>query len=336
MLNATQKENIDKICIIGGSGRIGNKVMSILMQKEIKVSILLSRHTVDELNKTNGNEYRKSLNDKISKYNETKQESEKRCLISEDTLVYFDIKMAHQDENRIFIFCGKDSDEVRYFLNKLQETRQENRDLPKDPITFLSIADRLANDGSDLNSEFKDNKFTDVGIFYHHADIITEAGERASSEVKKFLVDYPIKDYKYELYDFFPSEAYGKAYNTTRKMCRLLGCEADNHELFLTKTDMHSYSSSIKISENLSVNTARFVDGSLNVLEEHEWLRSTENSELPSIGIKIYDNEVEIQRSIFFFKDREIGLIEDMARYTCDKVEKKRTKDTKKISPPLI
>lgn len=77
MLNSTQK-NIDQICIIGGSGKIGNKVMSILMHKEIKVSLLLSRHTVDELNKTNGNEYRKSLNDKISKYNETKQESEQK------------------------------------------------------------------------------------------------------------------------------------------------------------------------------------------------------------------------------------------------------------------
>lgn len=316
----------EPICIIGGSGRIGNKVMSILMKKynnTLTLSLLLTRDTINKLPDAIPN-YHELLNDKISKYNKEKSEIEQRQLIPQSIFIYSDIKMAYQSKNRIFIFCGKDSDEIRYFMNELKNIHHD----PADPITFLSIADRLANDGGDLNIEYKNKDFISQGIFYHHADIITEAGEDIKDIIKYLQTTFPIEQHKYQLYDFWPGEAYGKAYNTTRKICRWLGCEATSESMLLTKTNMYAPNTTVSIHNHLFVHTARYQVGSLEVLPTYQWLRNKNNPTLPSIGIEISNNNgVEVYKNVFFFKDKEVGLIEDMGQHVHDKAMKKRTKD---------
>lgn len=324
----------EPICIIGGSGRIGNKVMSILMNNKLKLSLLITKFTMGKLTSTgidenhqkfnNNKYYQQLLNTKISEYNKQKPEAEQRQVIPGYISVYSNISMAYQSKFRIFIFCGKDSDEVRDFLNELQSIHNDFNE----PITFLSIADRLANDGADLNAEYKNQYFTSQGIFYHHADIITETGKEIKNAIKLLRTQYPIAEYKYHLYDFWPGAAYGKAYNTTRKICRLLGSKATSAATLQTKSNMNDSDSTVVIHENLSVNTARYKFGSSEVLSIYQWLRNQQNPELPSIGIKICDNnEAIIYQKVFYFKDKAIGLTEDLGEHTHKKVIIKRDKD---------
>ena len=219
----------------------------------------------------------------------------------------------------MFIFCGKDSDEVRYFISEIKSIHNDK----SDPVTFLSIADRLASDGKDLNAEFKQADFTSRGIIYHHADVITEAGEKIKHEVEVLKSKYPIEQYNYKAYDYWPGKGYGKAFNTTRKLCRLLGCTP----ISLAPTKSMDENGTVHVGEHISVSIARDKD---NLPSKYEWLVNKEDPTLPSAGIRITDlsepNEdtPSLKEILFFFK-KPVEHVEDMAEHVCKKVLKYKT-----------
>ncbi len=316
----------EQFCIIGGSGRIGNRVISMLMEeKDVpELSILLTKHTVNDkdnpISDTSQDGCRGILNGKIDRYNRNKEKSEQRVFIPTNVPVYFDINSAYDNGSRIFIFCGKDSDEVRYFIEELYKHKKD--ELNPNPVIFLSIADRLANDGTDLNAAYKAHEFISRGIMYHHGDMITKAGKEIKAIVEELKSQYSINQLTFNVYDYSSSSSYLKAFNTTRKLCRLLERAATS--LVGTKEGM-PVNSPLKIDDSLTVLIARPNENS-ELPSELNWLADPDK-ERPSIGLDIMMNGISILQEkkplLFCFeKPNMLGLVTDMAEHTIKKAKK--------------
>ena len=329
----------EEFCIIGGSGRIGNRIMSILMEESDvpEISILLTKYTAHDkdnpINNTSQYGCRDVLNGKIDRYNRNKEKSEHRALIPTNMPVYFDINSAYDKGSRMFIFCGKDSDEVKYFIEELYNHKKD--ELTPSIVIFLSIADRLANDGTDLNVAYKTHKFISRGIMYHHGDMITKNGKEIKAKVEELKSLYSIDQLTFNVYDYSSSSSYLKAFNTTRKLCRLLKREATS--LVKTKEGMLA-NTPLKIDDHLTVLIARPNKNSeipnepneqVILPSEFNWLADPDK-ERPSIGLDIMMNGTSIlpekKPLLFCFeKPNMLGLVTDMAEHTIKKARKYTT-----------
>ena len=327
-MQSIQKNSDEQFCVIGGSGRIGNKVMSMLLSDGMaKLCIVPTLYTVNKVGgKGMSLDYRLLLNEQIYSYNQNKAESEHKICISNDTQVYPDITLAYKAGNREFIFCGKDSDEVYYFINELKNIHNNILD----PVTFLSVADRLTSDNRDLNVELKQDDLISHGIFYHHADMITEAGKNIKREIEELKSNDPrMQQYNYEVCDYWQGAGYAKAFNTTRKICRLLGCAA----VSLAATKSMDENGTIKINEHVSVSIARGKD---NLPLQYQWL--VNEKAIPSIGVRIVDpgeyneNTRLIKQILFSFKQSSVEHVEDMAKHVCEKARNKIKKDRLRLT----
>ena len=91
-----KQKSDEQFCIIGGSGRIGNKVMLMLMKHGVsKLCLVPTQYTVNKVKEAVERDtqldYRLALNDKIFSYNQSREESEQKVFIPENIPVYLDV-----------------------------------------------------------------------------------------------------------------------------------------------------------------------------------------------------------------------------------------------------